>query len=91
MRIVIISKEFPHELGGVSDYTYQIAHRLVEQTQNKIWVITAQSPKIIDSPSPDITVLPIVKHWDRRCISVIYEEIKKINHIYFHLLVRTYI
>lgn len=64
MQWHVITAEYPPQLGGVSDYTFQIVHALVEAgDQVHVWMPGAKSYAPAQQPVRDIHPLPTGFGW----------------------------
>ncbi len=100
MKLLLISRDFPNIIGGVSDYTYHLSKALAEKGHN-VYVLTSFNDKIIRNIEGNVKVLPLVKSWNFRGLPQIIKEIKKVNpdwvllqyvpHMYSHYAIPVYI
>jgi len=79
MKILIISKDFPNIVGGVSDYTYHLSKNLSKKKID-VYVLTSCSEKVIrEIKGYNVKILPLIKKWGFSSISEIINEIQKVN------------
>jgi len=79
MKILIISKDFPNIVGGVSDYTYHLSKNLCKKGID-VYVLTSSDEKVIrEIKGYDVKILPLIKRWGFLGIYEIVKEIEKIN------------
>jgi glycosyltransferase involved in cell wall biosynthesis len=79
MKILIISKDFPNIVGGVSDYTYHLSKNLSKKKID-VYVLTSCNEKVIrEIKGYNVKILPLIKKWGFSSISEIINEIQKIN------------
>lgn len=72
MKLLMVCREFPDIIGGVSDYTYRLGISLSEEGHN-VYVLTSDD-KRIRTDVEKLHVVPAIKRWDLRGISAIINE-----------------
>jgi glycosyltransferase involved in cell wall biosynthesis len=82
-KIMIITRDFPGIVGGVSDYSFFLSKYLADKEYD-VYVLTSEDEKIINSLSGlngkvYVKVLPIVKTWGVKAIPLIIKEVSKIK------------
>jgi len=83
MKLLIISRDFPNIIGGISHHTYKLARELAKRG-NCIYILTSKSESIIKeiedkSISNLITIMPYIGKWDFINLKKIMKTIKEIN------------
>ena len=76
MKWHIITAEFPPQLGGVSDYTYQLAQALASDTQDEIHVLAPESDEET-SLLPRVRVHGLPKGFGLRWLLALDRALKK--------------
>lgn len=78
MRLLIISRDFPNIIGGVSDHTHHL-QRALSMKDSEVYVLTSRDKRIVGEIADSVSVLPFVDKWGIRGLIKIIREIKKIN------------
>ncbi len=83
MKLLIISKDFPNIIGGISHHTYKLSKELAKRG-NQIYILTSKDERIINevedkSISNLITIMPYINKWDCINLRIIMKTIKEIK------------
>jgi len=76
-KILIISKDYPDIIGGVSDYTYNPASEL--SYLNQIFVLTSADDCISGKLERSVKIYPRVRKWNIFCLYPVLKEIRELK------------
>ena len=76
MKITMIAGGYPNLPDGIGDHAYRITLELVRQG-HQVSIITKKNPKIMESPSPDHQVFPVMPLWTKEYRNLLIEKIQE--------------